>query len=106
VLNACLAAGGGTWEDVTFVRGDEKPMRNLLGDIDEEERPLWFPEDQIPQRAIDSSAALAAGLVFRPAEGTATDTLRWAEEAGDASLTDGTFAAREQKIIRSLLEAR
>lgn len=106
VLDACLAAGGGTWEDVTFVRGDEKPMRNLLGDIDEEERPLWFPEDQIPQQAIDSSAALAAGLVFRPAQGTATDTLRWAEEAGDASLTDGAFAAREQKIIRSLLEAR
>jgi 2'-hydroxyisoflavone reductase len=105
VLAACLAVAGGRDGDITFVRGDEKPMRLLLGDIDEEERPLWFPEDQIPQVAIDSSAALAAGLVFRPAEGTAADTLRWAEESGDQGLTDGAFAAREQKIIRSLRAA-
>jgi 2'-hydroxyisoflavone reductase len=103
VLDACLAASGGSRDDVSFVRADEKPMRLLLGDIDEEERPLWFPEDQIPQVAIDSSAALAAGLVFRPAEDTAADTLRWAEESGDSGLTDGAFAAREQKIISSLL---
>jgi 2'-hydroxyisoflavone reductase len=106
VLDACLAVSGGTRDNVTFVRADEKPMRLLLGDIDEEERPLWFPEDQIPQVAIDSFAALDAGLVFRPAEGTAADTLRWAEESGDSGLTDGAFAAREQKIIRSLLEGR
>ena len=103
VIDACLAVSGGTRDDVIFVRGDEKPMRLLLGDIDEEERPLWFPEDQIPQVAIDSSAALAAGLVFRPAEGTAAATLRWAEESGDSGLTDGAFAAREQKIIPSLV---
>ena len=106
VLTACLAASGGGWQDVTFVRGDEKPMRNLLGDIDEEDRPLWFPEDQIPQVAIDSTAASAAGLVFRSAEDTAADTLRWAEESGDPSLTNGSFAEREQKIIESLLASR
>ena len=78
----------------------------VLGGVDEEGRPLWFPEDQIPQVAIDSSAAVAAGLTFRPAEGTAADTLRWAEESGDTDLTDGAFAAREQKIIQSLLEGR
>ncbi len=42
---------------------------------DEEQRPLWVPEDQIPQDAIDSSAALAAGLTFRSAEETARGTL-------------------------------
>jgi 2'-hydroxyisoflavone reductase len=105
VLDACLSAAGGSPGDITYVRGDEKPMRNLLGDIDEEERPLWFPEDQIPQVAIDSSAALAAGLLFRPAEETAADTLRWVEESGQSALTDGVFIQREQKIIRSLLAA-
>lgn len=45
--------------------------------ITEEERPLWFPEDQIPFDAVDSSKALAAGLSFRPVEDTARDTLEW-----------------------------
>ncbi len=106
VLAACLAAAaGGGDSDITFVRGDEKPMRTLLADIDEEERPLWFPEDQIPQEAIDSSAAVRAGLVFRSAADTATETLRWAQDTGDSALTDGAFIDREQKIIRSLLDA-
>ena len=106
VLDAWLAAAGGTAADVTFVRGDEKPMRTLLADIDEEERPLWFPEDQIPQEAIDSSAALAAGLSFRPAVETTADTLRWAEENDVAALTDGVFAKREHSLIRSVSEWR
>jgi 2'-hydroxyisoflavone reductase len=106
VLDACLAAAGGTEADVTFVRGDEKPMRTLLADIDEEERPLWFPEDQIPQEAIDSAAAVAAGLEFRPATETAADTLRWAEDNDEPALTDGAFAQREQQLIRSVSEWR
>lgn len=102
VLDACLAAAGGAAGDVDFVRGEEDVLRRQLADIDEEERPLWFPEDQIPQEAIDSSAALAAGLTFRSADRTAAETLTWAAEAEDPSLTEGEFAQREQQIIRSL----
>jgi 2'-hydroxyisoflavone reductase len=52
---------------------------------------------------IDSSAALAAGLTFRPAEETARDTLAWArDEDADDGLDTDAFAARE----RALLDAR
>lgn len=77
VLAACLAAAGGSPDDVTLVPVGEEELRRGLADVEEERRPLWFPEDQIPQEAVDSSSALAAGLVFRPAEDTARDTLRW-----------------------------
>ncbi|MDQ1650225.1 MAG: hypothetical protein QOG60_2282 [Frankiaceae bacterium] len=82
ILDACLRAAGGEAGDVEFVWADESEMRSALAEAlpDEESRPLWFPEDQIPQDAIDSSAALAAGLTFRSAEQTARDTLAWAAE--------------------------
>ncbi len=101
VLAASLAAAGGAEGDITWVIGREDPLRQALTDIDEEDRPLWFPEDQIPQEAIDSSAALAAGLSFRSADLTAAETLARAEEEGDLSLTDGEFAAREQDLIQT-----
>ncbi|WP_375487273.1 NAD-dependent epimerase/dehydratase family protein [uncultured Jatrophihabitans sp.] len=56
---------------------DEDALRGALRDVDEEGRPLWYPEDQIPQRAIDSAAAHRAGLRFRPAGQTARETLTW-----------------------------
>ena len=52
-------------------------MREQLSEVTEEERPLWFPEDQIPFKTVDSSKALEAGLRFRSAEETARDTLAW-----------------------------
>ncbi len=72
--------------------------RKLLG-VDEEERPLWFPEDQIPQLAIDSTKALAAGLEFSSPLTLAADTLAWAREADEAALTDGTFARLEPDLV-------
>ncbi len=99
VLDACRAAAGLEPDDVTLVRGSEDVLRRRLTGVDEEERPLWFPEGQIAQVAIDSGKALAAGLRFRSAAETAQQTLAWAEEVGDAALTDGAFAALEPALI-------
>lgn len=96
VVAACVAAVDADDSAVELVTvADEGYLRDSLTDVEEEERPLWYPEDQIPQEAIDSSAALAAGLVFRPA----ADTLAWARQAGEAGLTD-SFLDREQALLR------
>ncbi len=100
VLDACVvAAGGGSLTDLDTVVAPEDLMRRRLLGIDEEERPLWFPEDQIPQLAIDSSKALAAGLTFSTPLQLATDTLAWAREVGESALTDGAFAALEPDLV-------
>jgi 2'-hydroxyisoflavone reductase len=98
VLDACLRAAGGSPGDVEFVWADEDVMRTAMAAElpDEEQRPLWFPEDQIPQDAIDSSAALAAGLTFRTAEQTARDTLAW---AGGRELSAGFTPALERALL-------
>ena len=94
VVRACLAAAGGTDGDVELDWVPEDRLRQLLDGVEEEERPLWFPEDQIPQTAIDSGAALRAGLVFRPVAATAAETLDWALRTGAAGLTGGAFEER------------
>ena len=100
VLDACVVAAGGTSvADLDTAYAPEDLMRRLLLGVDEEERPLWFPEDQIPQLAIDSSEALAAGLVFSSPLDLATDTLAWAREVGEAALTDGRFAELEPQLV-------
>lgn len=101
VLTACLAAAGGTWEEVDGVPVPEAASSRILADVPEEERPLWWPEPQIPQQAVDSSKALAAGLRFRPAADTARDTLAWALEQGDPALTDGAYARLEGALLRA-----
>ena len=106
VLDACVvAAGGSSLSDLDTVVAPEDLMRRKLLGVDEEERPLWFPEDQIPQLAIDSSKALAAGLTFSTPLELATGTLAWAREAGEAALTDGAFAALEPQLV-DLVRAR
>lgn len=56
-------------EDIEFVTAsDEDALRSQLASVDEEERPLWYPDGQIPRRAIDSTRAVEAGLVFRGAK--------------------------------------
>lgn len=99
VLDACASASGGSVGDLELVPVPEDRSRPALEGVEEEERPLWWPEDQIPQAAIDSSAALAAGLAFRPVEQTAADALGWARRSGDAALTDGAYAAREDRLL-------
>ena len=100
VLTACLRAAGGAPGDVDLTWVGEDFLRSRLTDVGEESRPLWYPEDQIPQLAIDSSAALAAGLTFRPAEDTARDTLTWAraEAPGEGLDTLGS-TERERALL-------
>ncbi|MGI3779431.1 MAG: NAD-dependent epimerase/dehydratase family protein [Janthinobacterium lividum] len=100
VLDACAVAGGGrSLADLDTADAPEDLMRRKLLGVDEEERPLWFPEDQIPQLAIDSSRAQAAGLVFSSPLDLATDSLAWAREAGETALTDGLFAGLEPGLV-------
>ena len=104
VLLACLEAAGGSAEDVDFVVAkDEDELRGLLGDVGEEDRPLWYPEDQIPQSAIDSSAAIAAGLRFRPALATAAETLAWARETEEANSWTASPPQRRRSDARQRL---
>ena len=99
VLDACLSAVGGQTGDVAFVPvRDEAALRDLLGYVEEEERPLWYPEDQIPQESIDSSAAIEQGLVFRSAYETAADTWTWARDTDTRDFTLA-FVGWEQTIL-------
>ena len=76
VLEACRRAADGAAETRLTWAG-EQFLREQLSEVPEEERPLWFPEDQIPFQAVDSSKALSTGLRFRPVEQTTRDTLAW-----------------------------
>ncbi len=68
--------------------------------MEEEARPLWCPEPQIPQAAIDSRRAVAAGLRFRPALETARDTLAWWErERAGEPLRAGLPLAVEARLL-------
>ena len=101
VLDACLEAAGGRPGDVEWVWADEDFTAEALADVDDEQRPLWFPEPQIPQRAVDSGAAITAGLVFRPAGATAADVLAEVVEQGRLEdLRCGWPDERERELVR------
>lgn len=78
VLEACQHAAEADADEFQITWAGEDFLRRELSEVTEEERPLWFPEDQIPFKTVDSSKALEAGLRFRSAEETARDTLAWA----------------------------
>ncbi len=102
VLDACrLAAREETGADETArtVWVDEGFLGEQVAGIPEEERPLWFPEDQIPFKAVDSSRALAAGLTFRPAYETALDTLGWLRSQGHEPQS-GLDPQFEREVLR------
>jgi 2'-hydroxyisoflavone reductase len=104
VLRACLKAAGdetGVGDgEVRITHADEGFLRSDLSGVPEEERPLWFPEDQIPFEAVDSSRALAAGLRFRSAEETARDTLAWVRSRPqDVGLRAGFSPAFEDEVL-------
>lgn len=101
VLEACAGAAGARAGDVEWVWADEAFTAGELADVTDEQRPLWFPEPQIPQRSVDSRAALAAGLVFRPAASTAADVLAEVVEQGRLEdLRCGWPAERERELVR------
>lgn len=105
VLAACLKAAaeasgvdvpGGlrlTWASEAFLDKE-------LSGVTEEERPLWFPERQIPFDKVDSSRAVAASLRFRTAYETARDTLIWARSRPDSyDLRAGFSPEFEGKLL-------
>ena len=104
VVQACLVAAGGADGQVELDWAPEDRWRDELAGVAEEERPLWFPEDQIPQTSIDSTAALRAGLSFRPAETTARETLEWALRTGATGLAGGAFEERLAALGRDPFE--
>ena len=69
VLDACRLAAdeenSGEAGSVEMTWAAEEFLREQLREMPEEERPLWFPEDQIPFQKVDSSQALA-GARRRP----------------------------------------
>lgn len=100
VLAACARAAGAQEGDVEWVWADETFTAGQLADVTDEQRPLWFPEAQIPQVAIDSSAAIAEGLTFRPAEQTAADVLALVREEGRLDdLAAGWPGERERDLV-------
>lgn len=106
VLEACLEVAQekvsqeqGKDPLVTWV--DEEFLQENLLDVAEEERPLWFPEDQIPFEAVDSSRALAVGLRFRSVEETARDTLAWVRSRPQGpELQAGFTPVFEDELLR------
>lgn len=83
VLSACRAAAAvasGRSDDTAGAHPVWAGMDFLavsLANVDQENRPLWFPEPQIPFAWADSGKARDAGLIFRSAADTARDTLAW-----------------------------
>jgi 2'-hydroxyisoflavone reductase len=64
------------------------------------ELPLWLPDEGWPLMQRDVSAAIAAGLTFRPLEETVVDTLAWDRTVGGdrPTLTE----EKEQEILASV----
>jgi 2'-hydroxyisoflavone reductase len=105
VLDACLRAAGGAPGDVDWVWVGERYLRENLGDVEEEQRPLWFPEDQIPQDAINASSAITQGLRFRPPEETARDVLAQLRAEGRTELAAGLDPDRERALVEGWADA-
>jgi 2'-hydroxyisoflavone reductase len=69
--------------------------------VGEEGLPLWTPDPGFAAlHEANVSAALAAGLSFRPHEETSRDTLAWKGE--DAELATGMSAEREAELLSEL----
>lgn len=84
----------------------ESFLEDRLSDVSEEERPLWFPEPQIPFDEVDSSRAVRDGLRFRTTLETARDTLRWlgpraTNTTNDEGLVAGLTPDRERDLLRA-----
>lgn len=110
VLESCRRVAeeaGGAVGETNITWADEEFLRENLSGVPEEERPLWFPEDQIRFDAVDSSKALAAGLSFRPVEETVRDTLEWVRtRPQQGGLKAGFHPDFERELLRRWREER
>jgi 2'-hydroxyisoflavone reductase len=67
----------------------------------EEDLPLWSADEGFAAlHEADVSAAIAAGLTFRPHEETSRDTLAW--RGKDAELTTGMSPKREAELLEKI----
>jgi 2'-hydroxyisoflavone reductase len=91
-LGEVLAGADVVWvEDATLVEHE----------VGEEDLPLWSSEAAFAAlHQADVSAAIAAGLTFRPHEETSRDTLEW--RGKDAELATGMSADREAELLAKL----
>ena len=109
VLAACLQAAkevaDDSTKDIDLIWADEDFLRDQLSDVEEEARPLWFPEDQIPFKKVDSAKALAAGLRFRSTYETAKDTLVW-RRGQDNELQAGFSPEFEAELLEAWQQRR
>jgi 2'-hydroxyisoflavone reductase len=85
VLDTCKRVGGTgaeiVWVDEAFLLAHEVGVWMEL--------PLWVPREEEGFQRADVSRAVAAGLRFRPLEGTVRDTLAWARRNGASLVTTG-----------------
>jgi nucleoside-diphosphate-sugar epimerase len=70
--------------------------------VGEEDLPLWTGDPKFAAlHEADVSAALAAGLAFRPVGETARDTLDWDRARGDHELATGMDSKRESELLEA-----
>jgi 2'-hydroxyisoflavone reductase len=97
LVEEVTAAVGGSatvvWADAEFLR--ERDVAHWSGP---RSLPLWLPEEARGMTSHDVSAALAAGLTFRPIAETARDTLAWLRSQHDPPRT-GLTRAEEQDLL-------
>jgi 2'-hydroxyisoflavone reductase len=101
LLDTCDRAGGAgaeiTWVDERFL------LEHGVGEW--MELPLWVPREEEWFQQADVSRAVAAGLRFRPLEGTVADTLAWARQNGASLVTNsrtgtaGMAPEREAELL-------
>jgi 2'-hydroxyisoflavone reductase len=81
-------------DEVVWVT-DERLVEHGAG---EEDLPLWSADERYTAlHEADVSAAIAAGLLFRPHEETVRDTLAW--RGKDAELATGMSPEREAELL-------
>lgn len=98
------AAVEATGSDPTFVWADDAFL--LAQEVEPwQDLPYWLPAEQFPgAEAVDTSAALAAGLDCRPVSETVRDTWGWLREEGAAPQRSdrpapGLDPARESALL-------
>jgi 2'-hydroxyisoflavone reductase len=94
MLEACIAVtGAGT--TLTWVAEDFLPEHEVTYWSD---LPIWLPREHDGMLRVDPSAAVAAGLTFRPLEDTVRATWLWDRARADCGPA-GLSADREREVL-------
>jgi 2'-hydroxyisoflavone reductase len=98
LLAACRAATGG---DATPVWAGDRFLLDH-GFEPFEDLPFWLPSSLAGFCAIDTSAAQAAGLRFRPLAETIRDTFAWDQSRPAEDREDALPRSRERELLRDI----